>query len=69
MSVDREENSVTATGSTFAEARSKLSNGVRAVIARRAIAAGLCDADYFREIIAGRMPRITRLEAAREPLP
>ena len=48
--------------------RSRLSNGVRAVIARRAVAAGISDFDYFREIIAGRAPRVTRLEAAREPL-
>ena len=50
-------------------ARSRLSSGVRAVITRRATAAGMCDVNYFREIIAGRAPRITRLEAAREPLP
>ena len=48
--------------------RSRLSNGVRAVIARRAVAAGISDVQYFHEIIAGRAPRVTRLEAAREPL-
>ena len=42
---------------------------VAAVIARRARAAGLTDANYFAEIIAGRAPRITRAEAASEPLP
>ena len=70
MPPDSEENAKTTTGddATFADARSRLSNAVRAVIARRAMAAGICDADYFREIIAGRVPRITRLEAAREPL-
>ena len=31
--------------------------------------AGLSDEDYIKEIIAGRAPRVTRLEAAREPLP
>ena len=71
MSRDPEENSETRTGdgSNDSETRSRLSRGVRAVITRRALAVGLCDADYFREIIAGRAPRITRLEAAREPLP
>jgi hypothetical protein len=42
---------------------------VAAVIARRACAAGLSDVAYFGEIVAGRAPRITRAEVAREPLP
>lgn len=42
---------------------------VAAVIARRARVAGLSDAAYFAEIIAGRAPRITRAEAASEPMP
>ena len=50
-------------------ARSELSKRVRAIIVRRAKAAGLSDVDYFREIIAGRAPRVTRLEASREPTP
>ena len=49
--------------------RSRTSMKVRAIIARRAVAAGLSELNYFREIIAGRAPRITRLEAAREPMP
>jgi hypothetical protein len=44
----------------------ELSRGVRAVIVRRAKAIGLSDVAYFHEIIAGRAPRITRLEASRE---
>jgi len=42
---------------------------VLAVIRRRAHLIGMTDEKYFREIIAGRAPRITRAEAAREPLP
>ena len=49
--------------------RSDTAARVAAVIARRARVAGLSDAAYFREIIAGRAPRITRSEAASEPLP
>jgi len=33
------------------------------VIARKAKAAGLSDAAYFREILGGRAPRITHAEA------
>ena len=55
-------------GGPRAATRSRLSDGVRAVIARRAVIAGMSEVDYFREIIAGRAPRVTRLEAAREPL-
>ena len=36
---------------------------VAAVITRKAKVAGMSDAAYFREIIGGRAPRITRAEA------
>ena len=49
--------------------RSEISQRVLAVIRRRAQLIGMTDEKYFREIIAGRAPRITRAEAAREPLP
>jgi hypothetical protein len=51
------------------DGRSELSKRVRAIIVHRATAAGLSDIAYFREIIAGRAPRITRQEAARDPTP
>jgi hypothetical protein len=35
---------------------------VAAVITRKAKVAGMSDAAYFREIIGGRAPRITRAE-------
>ena len=40
---------------------------VAALINRKAKVAGLSDAAYFREIIAGRVPRITRAEAGMGP--
>ena len=49
--------------------RSDTAARVAAVITRRARVAGLTDADYFAEIMAGRAPRITRAEAASEVLP
>ena len=49
--------------------RSDTAARVAALITRRARVAGLSDAAYFAEIIAGRAPRITRAEAASEPLP
>ena len=42
---------------------------VAAIIARRAGEAGLSNIAYFTEILSGRAPRITRAEAAREPVP
>jgi len=60
------DNDATTAGSARID---KTSRKVRAIITRRATAAGLSDIAYFREIIAGRAPRITRLEAAREPTP
>ena len=65
----------TATEDVFAVARAaaaqrrKESARVKAIIARRAVAVGLSDLDYFREIIAGRAPRITKVEVVREPAP
>ena len=49
--------------------RNEAAARVAAVISRRARVAGLSDAAYFGEIIAGRAPRVTRAEAALEPLP
>ena len=44
--------------------RIDMANRVAAVITRKAKIAGLTDVAYFREIMAGRVPRITRAEAA-----
>ena len=46
--------------------RSELAERVAAVITRKAKVAGMSDAAYFREIMSGRAPRITRAEAQRE---
>jgi hypothetical protein len=48
--------------------RAQVSRQVAGIIARRASAAGMSSAKYFREIIAGRAPRISRAEADREPV-
>ena len=60
---------VLADAAAAAAKRLKVSVRVRAIIARRAVAAGLSDADYFREIIEGRAPRITKVDVVREPAP
>jgi hypothetical protein len=44
--------------------RIDLADRVAGVITRKAKIAGISDVAYFREIMAGRVPRITRAEAA-----
>jgi hypothetical protein len=51
---------------TAAWATRRTRKQVAAIIKRRAALAGMADAVYFREIIDGRAPRITRAEAALE---
>jgi hypothetical protein len=58
-----------AAAAAIAADRLKVSARVGAIISRRAVAAGLSDGDYFREIIAGRAPRITKVDVVREPPP
>ena len=68
MSPDKlNESTVHATSkSLFRITREQASARVAAIIARRAHAAGLTEATYFRQIIAGRAPRITRSEVRDE---
>jgi hypothetical protein len=54
---------------TQAMTRAQASARVGAIISRRASAAGITDAAYFREILAGTMPRVTFAEAVDEPSP
>ena len=48
--------------------RAQVSRQVLAIIARRAAVAGMSSESYFKEIIAGNAPRITRAEADLEPM-
>jgi hypothetical protein len=47
--------------------RAQMSRQVSAIIDRRAAAAGMSSVNYFNEILAGNVPRITRAEANLEP--
>ena len=50
-----------------APTRAQVARQVSAIIARRAAVAGMSSKSYFKEIIAGNAPRITRAEADLEP--
>jgi len=57
------------TQTPVAQAKLRLRAQIGAILTRRAVAAGLSDEDYLREIKAGRAPRITREEASLEAVP